>query len=99
VRLYGTQPNWRVEIDPPVITNQKPAPADTSYEPSDTLPDGQMLRIEHAADGFDAKVVRRVYKGDQVITYENDEHYDPAQDVVLVGSSTGELPPDFVPPE
>jgi vancomycin resistance protein YoaR len=99
VRLLGTPPGWRVEVDPPVITNVKPAPTETLYQASDTIPDGALRRIEHASDGFDAKIVRRVFVGDQVITYENDEQYGAAQDVVLVGSSTNDLPADFVPPE
>jgi vancomycin resistance protein YoaR len=99
VRLLGTPPSWRVEVDPPIITNVKPALTETQYQASDTIPDGALRRIQHASDGFDAKIVRRVFVGDQVLTYENDEQYGAVQDVVLVGSSTNELPADFVPPE
>jgi vancomycin resistance protein YoaR len=99
VRLIGTAPNWRVEVDPPIITNVKTAPQEPVYEASDTIPDGSLLRIEHASDGFDAKIVRRVYVGDEVKTYEYDEEYGVAKNVTLVGSSTNELPADFVPPE
>ena len=99
VRLIGTAPSWRVEVDPPLVTNVKAAPQDPVYQASDTIPDGSLRRIEHASDGFNAKIVRRVYVGDQVKTYTYDEEYGVAKNVILVGSSTNELPADFVPPE
>ncbi len=95
VRLYGTYPPWRVEIDQPIISDTVPADPKTVYEATDTIPDGATRGIETAHEGFDSNVVRRVYEGDQVRTYEMRSHYGPSRNVVLVGSSTGELPADY----
>jgi hypothetical protein len=58
-----------------------------------------MRRIQHASRGFDVSIYRRVYEGDQVREMQFYAHYGPVQDLVLVGSDTGELPADFVAPE
>ena len=98
VKLLGTPPNWRVEVDPPVITDVVPADQTVDYQPSASIPDGAMRTVERASDGFSTTIVRRVYSGDQVNTWQYDETYGTARNVVLVGSSTGKLPADFVPP-
>jgi vancomycin resistance protein YoaR len=99
VVLYGTSPNWRVEIDTPVITSIIPADPETVYEPSSTIPNGTLRRIERANDGFDVSITRRVYSGDHVDTTTLSARYGPSRSVVLVGSDTGELPEGWVPPE
>ncbi|RIK40779.1 MAG: hypothetical protein DCC58_13400 [Chloroflexi bacterium] len=95
VRLYGTVPNWEVQVDAPVITNQKPADNRTHYEPTFDLPEGATRQVEHAADGFDVSIIRRVISGDQVSQMEFIAHYLPARNVVLVGTTDGTLPPEY----
>lgn len=95
VRLYGALPNWRVEVDPPVITNRRPADGKTHYEPTLDLPEGYTRQVEHAADGFDVSITRRVISGDQVSQAEFIAHYLPARNVVLVGTVDGVLPAEY----
>ena len=95
VQLYGTPPNWRVEVDQPVISNQKSAEQEIVYQPSDTIPVGTTRGIEHAQDGFDANITRRVIEGDQVREEQFFSSYAPARNVVLVGSEDGELPAGY----
>ena len=53
------------------------------------LPAGQRLQVERAQDGFDIKIVRRVYDADgNVRELVLDTTYGPSRNVVLVG--TGE---------
>lgn len=99
VILYGSAPNWRVEIDEPVISNVVPAEQETVYEPSPDIPNGTLRRIERAQDGFEVSITRRVITGDDVDTTTLYAKYGPSRSVVLVGSETGELPEGWVPPE
>jgi vancomycin resistance protein YoaR len=89
VRLYGTPPDWSVEVDPPEITNIVEADTEDVMQEDDTLPEGQMLRVERAHDGFDIRIVRRVYENDgNVRELVLQTTYGPSRNVVLVG--TGE---------
>jgi vancomycin resistance protein YoaR len=88
VRLYGTPPPWRVEVDPPKVENLVAASEEVVYEESDTIPAGSTRQIERANDGFDVTVTRRVIQGDVVNTEEFKASYGPSRNVVLVG--TGE---------
>ncbi|HUG16980.1 MAG TPA: VanW family protein [Thermomicrobiales bacterium] len=99
VVLYGAAPNWRVEIDAPVISNVKAADQEIVYEPSADIPNGAQRRIERAHDGFDVSITRRVISGDNVETTVWTATYGPSRNVVLVGSDTGELPEGWVAPE
>jgi vancomycin resistance protein YoaR len=95
VNLYGAPTPWRVEVDAPVITNTVKADDKIYYQATDTLPDGQTRSVEHAQDGFDASVTRRVIQGDNVTSTDFTTTYEPAKNMVLVGSSTGELPAEY----
>jgi len=86
-RLYGTTPNWSVQVDPPVISDVKTAPSGTLYEPTDSLPSGDMLRIQHASNGFAVSVYRHVTQNGQVSDQQFYAEYGAVQDLVLVGSS------------
>jgi vancomycin resistance protein YoaR len=97
VNLYGAPTPWRVEVDQPVITNTVKAEEKIYYQATDTLPDGQTRSVEHAQDGFDVSVTRRVIEGDNVASEEFTTTYEPAKNMVLVGSSTGELPAEYQP--
>jgi vancomycin resistance protein YoaR len=85
VNLYGAPLPWRVEVDPPVITNVVTADPTVHYQETDTLPSGSQRAIEHAQDGFDVTVTRRVIQGDNVVSENFSTTYAPAQNVVLVG--------------
>jgi vancomycin resistance protein YoaR len=100
VRLIGVPPPWTVEILPPEITNTVYADTETNYyEGSTQIPPGQVMRIERATDGFDVKIVRVVHEAGGDRNFEAKVTYGTSRNVFLVGSETGELPADFVPPD
>jgi vancomycin resistance protein YoaR len=95
VRLYGTPPDWTVEVDEPIITNIVEANAEEVLQDDPTLPAGKTLRIERATDGFDVRIVRKVHENDgNVRELVLDTSYGPSRNVVLVG--TGEAVADPV---
>ncbi|MGN6810880.1 MAG: VanW family protein [Thermomicrobiales bacterium] len=92
IAMYGRDPGWTVTIDPPVITNVRPADPKPVIEKTHDLPPGQQLPIEHAVDGFDA-VNHIVVKGKsgavlRVVTVRSS--YVPSQNVVQVGVPANE---------
>lgn len=96
--LYGTDPNWEVKAEGPIISNI--VPADTTmvrqFDPS--MAPGQELLVEHAENGFDARVIRRVLKNGQTIdTREFVSHYMPSRNVMLVGPSVTPTSPTTTP--
>lgn len=95
IRLYGTAPAWTVEVDEPQTSNIKKTDPEIVYQPSDTIPDGQTRKIESAQDGFDVSVTRRVIENGETRAEQFSTTYAPARNVVLVGSSNGELPPEY----
>ncbi|MEX1157616.1 MAG: hypothetical protein WEC79_01645, partial [Thermomicrobiales bacterium] len=98
VRLYGTMPGWSVQIDEPKMENIKEADEEIVYQASDTIPDGQTRQIERAHDGFDVTVARHVTENGETRTGHFKASYGPSRNVVLVGSSTGELPEQYEDP-
>lgn len=89
IRLFGTPPDWTVEVDPPEIDNIVEADEEVVEQEDPTLPLGNRLAIERANDGFDIKIVRRVYEPDgNVRELVLETTYGPSRNVVLVG--TGE---------
>jgi hypothetical protein len=93
--LYGTKPNWRVEIDKPVISNVvKADPAQVRQE-EPTWPVGKEIWVERATDGMDVVVTRRVYQGSEVRTLNLKSHYQPSRNVLMVG--TAPPPPTATP--
>lgn len=89
VRLYGTQPDWTVEVAPPEITNVVVASQEEVMQEDPTLPAGQTLRVERAQDGFDIEIVRKVHESNgEVRELELSATYGPSRNVTLVG--TGE---------
>ncbi|HEX5166036.1 MAG TPA: VanW family protein, partial [Thermomicrobiales bacterium] len=95
VRLYGTAPPWSVQVDEPKTSNVKEADEEIVYQASDTIPDGETRRIESAHDGFDVTVTRHVTQNGETQTENFSTSYGPSRNVVLVGSSTGELPAEY----
>jgi vancomycin resistance protein YoaR len=89
IRLFGTPPDWTVEVDPPEIDNVVEANQEVVEQEDPTLPAGHRLAIERANDGFDIKIVRRVHEADgNVRELVLETTYGPSRNVVLVG--TGE---------
>ncbi|MEA2641942.1 MAG: hypothetical protein QOF51_3336 [Chloroflexota bacterium] len=84
--LYGTKPNWTVQIDGPTITNVVPAERNPVREDEPSMPRGRTLAVESAQDGFDTLVVRTVRTGDEVRTLRLTSHYVPSRNVTLVGT-------------
>lgn len=99
VRLYGTPPPWKVEVVPPVIENVVEAKDEIVYEGTTTVPEGQLRTIEHAQDGFDVTIVRKVTENGETRSLEYKTKYGPSRNVVLVGTVDGTLPEGWVPPE
>lgn len=89
VRLYGTQPDWTVDVSPPEITNVVAARQEEIMQDDSTLQAGQTLRVERAQDGFDIEIVRKVHESDgEVRELVLSAEYGPSRNVTLVG--TGE---------
>lgn len=95
IRLYGTAPPWSVEVDEPKKENVEEADEEIVYQPSDTIPNGQTRQIERAQDGFDVTVTRHVTENGETRTEHFSTTYGPSRNVVLVGSSNGELPAEY----
>jgi vancomycin resistance protein YoaR len=95
VRLYGTPPPWSVQVESPKVENIEAADEEIVYQPSDMIPDGTTRQIERAQDGFDATVTRHVTQNGETRTENFSTSYGPSRNVVLVGSSDGELPPEY----
>jgi vancomycin resistance protein YoaR len=102
ISLFGTDPGWDVRIDEPAISNVRPADPKPIYDNTHDLPPGETRYIEHAADGFDVALRRRVVDGAGNLVvytapsgqrYEMDttftSSYFPARDRYQVG-----VPPD-----
>lgn len=81
IALYGKNPGWRVEIDDPVITNVRTPDPKPAYEKTHDLIPGTKLMIEHATEGFDAAIRRRVY--------------DKAGNLVVFNGPNGPVKMDF----
>jgi len=85
ISLYGNKPGWTVKVEGPTITNRKAARQEVVYYPEPTLPWGQRFHVESAGDGFDATLVRTVIDGENVRTLTLRTHYEPSQNLVVVG--------------
>jgi vancomycin resistance protein YoaR len=87
--LYGAKPDWKVQVEPPVISNRvSPDPApDVQEEP--LLPWGRVVPVETARDGFQVVITRHVVgpdgaRRDLVLK----SIYQPGHNVTLVGSAS-----------
>ncbi len=85
ISLYGNKPTWTVKVDGPTITNRKPASPEVVYQPEPSLPWGQRLQVESAGDGFDVTITRTVIDEGQTRTLNLRTHYEPAQNLIVVG--------------
>ncbi len=86
-RVFGVSPGWKVTSSPTKITNLIKTDRATIRREDPTQPAGYELWIESAEDGFDATIERLVTKnGLTVDRYVFTNHYDPAHNVLVVGT-------------
>ncbi|MGI5837124.1 MAG: VanW family protein [Chloroflexota bacterium] len=84
--LYGTKPDWKVEVEGPIISNVVKADQKEVRQEEPTWPEGRTLWVERAADGFDVEIIRKVIKGDDVRTLNLKSRYQPSRNVLMVGT-------------
>lgn len=84
--LYGTKPDWEVQVEGPVITNTVKSDPKEVRQEEPSWPEGRELWVERATDGFDVVIVRRVIQGQNTRTLELKSQYQPSRNVILVGS-------------
>lgn len=92
IAVYGKDPGWTVQIDTPVITNPRKADPKPKIEKTYTLPPGQSVVVEHAVDGFDAAIRRKVIDpaGKVLLDTTFTSSYAPSSNVTLLGVPPGE---------
>ncbi|MCS7050056.1 MAG: peptidoglycan binding domain-containing protein [Thermomicrobium sp.] len=91
--IWGTKPNWRVEVDDPVVTNVVKADPTPVVRESPDLAPGEQVVVERARDGFSVVIRRRVYEGDRLIDdLTLRSTYQPSQNVTLVGPQPSPTP-------
>ena len=90
--LYGTKPNWKVDVQGPIITNVVKADTKTVRQEEPTWDVGRELWVESATDGMDVDIIRTVTQGSDVRTLHLKSHYQPAQNVLMVGTKKPEAP-------
>jgi VanW like protein len=87
--LYGRKPDWKVQVEPPVISDRvSPDPTpDVQEEP--LLPWGRVVPVETARDGFQVVITRHVLAADgKQRDLVLKSVYQPGHNVTLVGSGS-----------
>jgi vancomycin resistance protein YoaR len=86
--LYGRKPNWKVQVDPPDISNRVSPDTTPDVEAEPQLPWGRIVPVETARDGFQVVITRHVLGTDG--SPQRDlvlkSIYQPGHNVTLVGS-------------
>ncbi len=91
--IWGTKPNWRVEVEDPVVRNVVKADPTPVFRESPDLAPGEEVVIERARDGFTVTIRRRVYEGERLIDdLTLQSTYQPSQNVTLVGPQLSPTP-------
>jgi vancomycin resistance protein YoaR len=87
VTLIGQNPGWQVQIDPPVISNERKADTKMVTEKTHDLPPGQTRQVESAVDGFDAAnhTVVRDGAGNVLRDVTFRSSYLPSRNVTQIG--------------
>ncbi len=87
-RLWGTKPDWTVEVSKPVQEDiQEPPPP--VYREDPTLPKGTIRQVEWAKPGMTVRITRTVRRGDEILEQkEFVSHYQPWRAVYLYGPGT-----------
>jgi vancomycin resistance protein YoaR len=108
VSLYGKDPGWNVEIDDPIITNIRVPDPKPAYDKTHDLAPGVTLLVEHAVEGFDATIRRRVFDSNgKPVMYDGTpmdltlrSSYQASRDRWQVGVPASEsLETPYVPPD
>jgi vancomycin resistance protein YoaR len=86
--LYGTKPDWKVQVDPAVITNRVSPDTTPEVEAEPLLPWGRVIPVETARDGFTVVISRHVLApdGSTLRDLSLKSIYQPGRNVTLVGS-------------
>jgi vancomycin resistance protein YoaR len=86
--LYGRKPSWKVQVDPPDISNRVAPDTTPDVEAEPQLPWGRIVPVETARDGFQVVITRHVLASDG--SPQRDlvlkSIYQPGHNVTLVGS-------------
>lgn len=92
IAVYGKDPGWKVQIDGPVITNERKADPKPKIEKTHDLPPGKTVVVEHAVDGFDAAIRRRVTDstGKLLLDTTFKSSYAPSSNVTQLGVPANE---------
>jgi vancomycin resistance protein YoaR len=61
ISLFGKDPGWNVVIDDAIVTNIRVPDPKPAYDKTHDLEPGVKRFIEHAAEGFDSSIRRRVF--------------------------------------
>ncbi len=87
-RLWGTKPDWTVEIEKPVYEDvQDPPPP--LYIEDPTLPKGTIKQVEWPKKGMTVRITRIVRRGDEIIEKkEFVSKYEPWRAIYLYGPGT-----------
>lgn len=95
VEIWGTNQNWTVEVDQPVITNVVQADKTTIHrEENPEIKPGEEVRVETAEDGFNA-AIHRVVKdanGQVISDHTFNSYYQPSRNLILVAPGEGGPP-------
>jgi vancomycin resistance protein YoaR len=88
MRIVGVDQGWKVTAGQPHQFNVVKTDRTVVKQPDPTMNPGRELWIETAEDGFDVTVERLVKtkSGDVVDRYVFTNHYEPARNVMVVGS-------------
>jgi vancomycin resistance protein YoaR len=96
--IYGTKPDWKVEVEGPIVASVTKADTAVVRQDDPTMPEGRELWVERATDGQDVTIIRRVIQGSDVRTLRLRSDYRPSRNVVLVGTNKPEPVAGAEPP-
>jgi len=84
-RFYSTSMGRRVEIEGPIIKNEK-APPTPVYRADESLAAGQIVQTDYAVAGMEVFVYRTIYQNEQVLVNREEfySNYIPWPDQYLV---------------
>ena len=86
--LYGRKPGWKVQVEPPAISNRVAPDTQPDVQAEPLLPWGRVVPVETARDGFQVVITRHVTGPDGA---QRDlllkSTYQPGHNVTLVGSA------------
>lgn len=87
-RLYGTDPNWSVIVEEPLIKDEVKANPTPVREPDESLEPGEEIVLEAAHDGFRVVLKRIVTRNDEIINEQTFvSTYKPSRNYSIFGPS------------